>query len=112
MKVHDLAGALLDFWTAKAAGLPNPRMVDGICMVGGTHYRPSANWADGGPLMEGEAISVWRYPDLDAWHAGVGFHVEREEGIRAKHYYQGPTPLIAAMRCLVASKLGNEVLSG
>lgn len=26
-----------------------------------------------------------------------------------KHYLCGPTPLIAAMRCFVASKLGDEV---
>lgn len=26
-----------------------------------------------------------------------------------RHYWQGPTTLIAAMRCYVASKLGDEV---
>ena len=121
MKVHDLAEAKLDFWTAKAAGIPEPRILDGVCMIGASqgkqtafgtpmvHYRPSSHWADGGPLMESERISVWRYPDLDSWHACVEFGFERDEGLKAKHYYQGPTPLIAAMRCFISSKLGNEV---
>ena len=112
MKVHDLAGATLDFWTAKASGVANPRIVDGACMIGSSHYRPSSTWTDGGPLIESEGISLWRYPDLDSWHACVEFGFSREDGIRAKHYYQGPTPLIAGMRCLVASKFGNEVLNG
>jgi len=111
MKVHNLAGALLDFWSAKAAGMPQPRLVDGVCMIGSSPYRPSASWADGGPLLEREAISVFRYPDLDSWHACVEFNFIREEGLSTKHYYQGPTPLVAAMRCLIASKLGNEVPS-
>lgn len=33
--------------------------------------------------------------------------VKREDWPR--HYFVGPTPLIAAMRCYVASKLGDEV---
>ena len=111
MRVHELAGAMLDFWTAKAANMPSPGISEGVCRIGGSPYRPSASWADGGPLIEAEAISVFRYPNLDSWHACVEFDFGREEGLKAKHYYQGPTPLIAAMRCLVASKLGNEVSS-
>jgi hypothetical protein len=112
MRVHDLAGAALDLWTAKAAGISNAEIVDGVCLVGGRHHRPSASWSDGGPLIERERISIWRYPDLDSWHACLEFSYEREEGVRAKHYYQGPTPLVAAMRCLIASKFGNDIADG
>ena len=72
-------------------------------------YRPSSSWSDGGPILEREGISVWRYPDLDSWHAGKDFDFVRDQGIEAAHYYQGPTPLVAAMRCFIASKLGSEV---
>jgi hypothetical protein len=112
MRVHDLAGAALDLWAANAAGMANPRVLDGVCLIGTSHYRPSSNWTDGGPLIESAGISVWRYPDLDAWHACLEFNFSREDGIKAKHYYQGPTLLIAGMRCLVASKFGNEVPNG
>jgi Protein of unknown function (DUF2591) len=119
MRVHDLRGADLDLWAAKAAGAPDPQVVDGVCMIAArreaqagsptVNYRPSSNWADGGAIIERERISVWRYPNLDSWHACMQFDVLRDEGLQAKHYYQGPTPLIAAMRCFIASKFGNEV---
>jgi hypothetical protein len=99
MRVHDLQGAKLDFWAAKAAGIKDPSV----------NYRPSSSWADGGPIVESERISVWRYPDLDSWHAATEFNFVRDDGLKVKHYYQGPTPLIAAMRCFIASKFGNEV---
>ena len=118
MRVHNLEGAVLDYWAAQAAGEGSGRLVDGACMMirsepgGGARmvpYRPSSSWSDGGPILEREGISVWRYPDLDSWHAGKGFNFVRDQGIEAAHYYQGPTPLIAAMRCFIASKLGSEV---
>ena len=37
------------------------------------------------------------------------FEVSRDEGLKVAHYFQGPTPLIAAMRCFIAAKFGNEV---
>ena len=121
MRVHDLRGATLDLWAAKAAGAHDPQVVDGVCRIAARRevhaisdirrmdYRPSSNWADGGKLIESERISVWRYPNLDSWHAAMQFDVSRDEGLQAKHYYQGPTPLIAAMRCFIASNFGNEV---
>src|SRR5262245_49189227 len=112
LRVHDLAGAALDYWAAKAAAVDGPQIVDGICRVGASPYQPSSSWAHGGPLVEAAQISLWRYADLDSWHACVEFGFVREEGIKAKHYYQGPTALTAAMRCLVASHFGNEVPGG
>lgn len=121
MRVHELHGARLDLWTAKAAGVPEPQIVDGVCGIAASRdarskfdtrmvdYRPSSNWAHGGPIIESERISVWRYPNLDAWHAGMQFDFVRDEGLKVEHYYQGPTPLVAAMRCFIASKFGTEV---
>ena len=68
-------------------------------------YTPPTDWSQGGPIIERERIATWfeRYEDEDAglpcWFAAK--YGERE--------YPGPTPLIAAMRCYVASVLGDEV---
>jgi len=61
----------------------------------------SANWGHAVPIIEGEGISI-AAPSLmrETW---VGFSPSCE--VEAN----GPTPLIAAMRCLVASRLGDVV---
>lgn len=61
---------------------------------------PSTDWAQGGPIIEREHIGTYHFvlPE-DGWAASVF-----DDPI-----YVGPTPLIAAMRCYVASKLGDEV---
>ena len=66
-------------------------------------FSPSTNWAQGGPIIEVEKITVMALED-GGWTASVGeLWVAEEGGIC------GPTPLIAAMRCYVASKLGDEI---
>lgn len=61
-------------------------------------YAPSTNWSQGGPIIEREEIETRKANSKEwgAWKDGVGC-------------IHGPTPLIAAMRCYVASKLGDEV---
>lgn len=58
----------------------------------------STDWAHGGPIIERERISVMRGGAYEEnfWLAGKGYSTE---------YSHGPTPLIAAMRCFVASKV-------
>ncbi len=63
-------------------------------------YEPSIEWSQGGPIIERERIELGSY--ADQWQATM--HLE--DGSIFEH---GPTPLIAAMRCYVASKLGNEI---
>jgi hypothetical protein len=60
----------------------------------------STDWAQGGPIIEREGIGFGFGVgiDSDQWEAG---YTTPEE--------TGPTPLIAAMRCYVASKLGDEI---
>ena len=58
----------------------------------------STDWAHGGPIIERERIDVLYEHDL-RWIAVP------QKGIES----YGPTPLIAAMRCYVASKLGDTV---
>lgn len=64
-------------------------------------FHPSTNWAQGGPIIERERISVGT--DENEWSADIT--VGPTGFVRGF----GPTPLIAAMRCYVASKLGDEV---
>jgi hypothetical protein len=61
-------------------------------------YRPSTNDAQGGPIIEREGISL-DYAQAEDW------------GAKSSKYQwaYGPTHLVAAMRCYVASKLGDEV---
>jgi len=62
----------------------------------------STNWAIAGPIIEREKITP-QFMDRGYWRAWV------EVGEKAHKVSYGPTPLIAAMRCYVASKLGDEV---
>ncbi len=68
-------------------------------------YSPSADWAQGGPIIEREGINLDNYAKNPKWSAWTPAP-DRESG-EAQAY--GPTPLIAAMRCYVASKLGDDI---
>lgn len=58
----------------------------------------STDWAQGGPLIESAGIAISFGPQWTAVH-----------NQRLGRCYYGPTPLTAAMRCFVASKLGDEI---
>ena len=59
----------------------------------------SVNWSQGGPIIEREIESLYEHKPLECWAAK-----SKQGDLR-----YGPTPLIAAMRCYVASKLGDTV---
>lgn len=60
-------------------------------------YRPSTLWADGGPLIERYHIHLRHSSRHREWEATI-FLTGDAEWIQR----YGPTPLIAAMRCLAA----------
>ena len=68
----------------------------------------STDWAQGGPIIEREEIGIKRNAPCSE-----GRQWEASGSITAKgagyQFAYGPTPLIAAMRCYVASKLGDDV---
>jgi hypothetical protein len=74
----------------------------------------STDWVLGGPIIEQNDISFRKYhrPDSPA-HGTYYAKVCRESGAliqwSKKLDSTGPTPLIAAMRCYVKSKLGDEI---
>ena len=111
MKTSELTGAALDWAVAEAQGIKVYRSKSGKWMTanygefnhrhGAPWYLPSTDWEQGGPIIEREKISVWARGDEWAAETFIPNHEGREE--------TGPTPLIAAMRCYVTSKLGDEI---
>lgn len=70
-------------------------------------FRPATNWAQGGPIIEREHLSIEAYSAPN--DEGIAcFWFASEDKFDAETW-DAPTPLIAAMRCYVASKLGDEV---
>lgn len=68
-------------------------------------YNPSVNWLQGGPIIEREKIA----PSYSVEGDWIAYRFDPEDELEASFVQRGPTPLIAAMRCYVASVLGDEV---
>ena len=112
IKTSDLIGPALDWAVAKCERWTNTRCGKTCdCLQ---HRNPqgecdlipiySTDWFQGGPIIERGliAISPYHYTD-ESWSAALFIPM-------GKHFYAyGPTALVAAMRCYVASKLGDEV---
>jgi len=65
-------------------------------------YSPFINWAMFGPIIEKEMIAIVPSSSPSAWAA-----TQNKDGRR--FFSAGKTPLIAAMRCYVSSKLGDNI---
>lgn len=94
MKTNELTGAALDWAVAicehNVGWEPEGEDRD--------YY--STDWAQGGSIIEREVIDLV---------SPLGCPTTSWVASRGRIYAYGPTPLIAAMRCYVASKLGDEV---
>lgn len=110
-RVAELEGALLDLAVAKALGV-KAVIENGMCQVlayadsASEHYQAMSwnRWSEFGPIIERERIETMPANDAHGWGARITDADGWSEGWRF-----GPTPLIAAMRAFVASKLGEEV---
>ena len=100
MKTYELTGVALDWAVAECEGLKGN--VLGAILAG--ELSPSTQWHYGGPIIEREKIEVGR--QHGEW---VACSEVADDGNWDENVSYGPTPLIAAMRCYVASKLGDEV---
>lgn len=102
MKTSELSGAALDWAVAKANG---DLMPYGLT----DDERYSTEWRLGGPIIERELICIdagdGSYAPLRKWAAWRADSAPSKVGDEI----YGLTPLIAAMRCYVASKLGDTV---
>jgi len=105
IKTAELTGAALDWAVAKCEGVD---ISEGLT----DDERYSTNWALGGPIIEREINKVSR-------NLGGSFSAQIRHTMShplVAHPVlagwtnaSGPTMLIAAMRCYIASKLGEEV---
>lgn len=120
IKVSELEGAELDYWVAKAEQRDVcPREHIGsflhpeYCF---THSkaiceRYSRDWSQGGPIIERERICVSGPGPMGGPNPEYYWTAFIDTGSYAGggHTGNGRTPLIAAMRCFVASKFGEEI---
>jgi hypothetical protein len=74
-----------------------------------TLYSPSTDWAQGGPIIEREKIGIERHIRACEYHGWMALKDSSFEASVPEETTWGETPLIAAMRCYVASKLGDEI---
>lgn len=107
VKVSDLSGPALDWAVAKCEGVSLSFTVIecgefGRDSVTRRKREYSSDWSLAGPIIEREKIdTVWEFGH-DVWLATIYLTNEYVE-------QYGLTPLVAAMRCYVASKLGDTV---
>jgi hypothetical protein len=120
IKTQDLSDNALDWAAAASCGYSG---WDGECFTRYADgypgafflrdFRVSTDWSQGGPIIEREGIELLcnltateaaRFQTTRAdWQA---FYRTNRTTEGRRH---GTTPLIAAMRCFVASRLGDEV---
>lgn len=112
VKTSDLIGPALDWAVETAEGRPWPDNASKF--LGEQYRRPSTDWAFGGPIIEREGVHLFVNRVVGTSESGA--EVDERDGwtaYRTGRYWQtqptyfGPTPLIAAMRCYVAMKLGD-----
>jgi hypothetical protein len=130
MKTSELADAALDWAVAECQGYfstngqsleywRSPAGVEHFLYMRnaeghGVHWtHSSTDWSEAGPIIEREKISVWfveEYADeVGKVMCKAEWYAEYRLADRPHYSATGPTPLIAAMRCYVASRLGDEV---
>ena len=124
IKSSELTGAALDWAVAKADNNLYPigdvRLLDRtvFTITAGDYenpdlwqqYAPSIDWAQGGPIIERElmqAFSYEKYSPNEPWFVEKNHFGRHHKAGRS--YARGSTILIAAMRCYVSVKLGDEV---
>ena len=99
IKTSELTGAALD-WAVATIIEPECTTSDFLAFRDSAdgNYRCSTDWSQAGPIIERERIDITFMDgdEVDAWHVS-GAHGRDE------------SPLVAAMRCYVRTKLGDEV---
>jgi hypothetical protein len=99
VKTEDLTGPALDWAVAKCEGV---EFTDELFPYHHElmHFNYSTDWSQGGPIIEQEKFKL-HCGDNNIWWSATNQNPHRP--------VSGPTPLIAAMRCYVASKMGDVI---
>lgn len=116
-KTSELIGKALDWAVAKSEGMAIEIRLAGKCgkplyVLAAEQdcepwiWEPSTSWHHGGPIVEREGMGIWMYQWNEHGEPEPGWYAEDKDG---NHVQKGSTPLIVAMRCYVASKLGDEI---
>lgn len=112
MKTSDLTGAALDWAVAKCEGvrlsgasLSYQVETHGTVSRGSAPYAPSQDWGIAGPIIEREWLDVTPWPNES--EESYRWQCRQHDSIDTCAF--GQTPLVAAMRCHVASKMGDVV---
>lgn len=117
IKVSEATGTTLDWLVAKCEGwkYDDKKKLEEFQMqqLSSAKHCYSSVWAKGGPIIEREGIKVAPTVTRSAWMAQIR-HTEAHPLVDHPVFagwtnQNGPTPLIAAMRAFVASKLGETV---
>ena len=112
MKVRDMNEVQLDYLVAKCEGFDlfetEGYVYDDELPGGREPFKPSTNWKQGGALIEKYGISISDHSPasrfrINGWIAWRGKHKNDTSGINR------PTPLVAAMQCIVTTELGIDV---
>ena len=108
MKTSELTGAALDWAVQQYESVRKD-----IDLAWWTEdYSPSTIWAQAGPIIEREKIEIrWSNNQWIAmwWADNSGMAKHPAQRFLHNRQTTGETPLIAAMRCYVAAKMGEEV---
>lgn len=119
MKVSELTGAQLDYWTARAEGFTVEdftfqtvpckviyNVEELVGYIGGfldPQYMPSKDWVQGGPLLS-------KLPRVRLQHNEDGWSVQWfPDNVAIPCYAYGSTELQAICRAVVRSVFGDEV---
>lgn len=121
VQTSELAGEELDWMVTRAEGakvvndygrmklqFPNAAALIDISKLSPfiTTKNYSTNWKYGGPIIEDEGMTIGKVAGSKTeW----GAEMCQSTDTKVSHLSFGPTPLVAAMRCLVASRFGDEV---
>ena len=101
IKVSEATPSQINYLVAKIEGVKfTLEQVYGLWSVMTDNYKfyePATDWAQGGPIIEREGITLT--------HQQTQWVAQTDDDVFA----YGPTPLIAAMRCYVVSKLGDNI---
>jgi hypothetical protein len=117
VKTAKLEGPALDWAVCLALGRTDMRIdPDDGEMMAQDDFGYSTHWNQGGPIIEQEQLSVYPFfidGTFGGWSSCDPHHLKYDENgafIEGSDFAQdGPTLLVAAMRCFVAHKLGEEV---
>jgi hypothetical protein len=101
MKTRELTGKALD-WAVASYADKHVTLAD----IHWGNYSPSTNWAQAGPIIDREWLTLTPWPGYD--DEDMRWEVVQFDAPGLVNAF-GPTALIAAMRCYVASKLGDNI---